>query len=61
MYAIRSYYGIGQLADNAFIFQFDEALNGKDDVDVLLCQAVIVMRMGNPEVLLPDGFGNFPK
>ena len=52
---------IGQLADNAFIFQFDETLDGKDDVDVLLCQAVIVMGVGNADVLLADGFGYFSK
>ena len=52
---------IGQLADDAFLFQFDEALDGKDDVHVLLCQAVIVMRMGNADVLLADGFGDFSK
>ena len=51
---------IGQLADDTLIFQFDEALDGKDDVDVLLGKAVIVMGMGNPDVLLPDGSGNFP-
>ena len=48
---------IGQFADDAFIFQFDQALDGKDDVDVLLCQAVIVMRMGNADFFLADGFG----
>jgi hypothetical protein len=52
---------VRQLADDAFIFQFYEALDGKDDVDVLLCQAVIIVRMGNADVLLADGFGDFSK
>ena len=52
---------IGQFADDAFIFQFHEALDGKDDVEVLLRQAVIVMLMGNADILLADGFGDFAK
>ena len=51
--------GIGQFADDAFCFQFHEALDGKDDVEVLFRQGVIVMFMGNAEVLLADGFGDF--
>jgi len=37
-----------QLADNALFFQVNEALKGKDDVEVLLRQAVIVVGMGIP-------------
>jgi len=31
------------LADNIFLFQFDETFDGKDNVDILLRQAVVVM------------------
>ena len=37
-----------QLAENALFFQVNEALKGKDDVEVLIRQAVIVVGMGIP-------------
>ena len=50
-----------QLADDALFLQFNEALKGKDDVEVLLRQAVVVVSMGNAEVFLADISGDFSK
>jgi hypothetical protein len=52
---------IRHLADDPFIFQFDDAVNGKDRVDVLRRQAVVVMGMSNAELFLADGLGDLPK
>ncbi len=50
-----------QFADDAVFLQVNEALKGKDDVEVLLCQAVIVVGMGNAEVFLAGVSGDFSK
>lgn len=49
------------LTDDIFLFQFDKTVDGKDNINVLLRQAVVVMGVGNSEFFLKDGFGDLPK